>query len=223
MNKDTSHRNMKRNVIIAISVVAFHIAALWALQTGLRRRTDEVIVPIEILSKFIVSPAPKSVPAPPLPSRPAPVKQSVTKAPARLQTATPQPLAIADSAPSPNAPVGVTTPAPGATTGTAPVAATPPVFARVEQPSSDADYLQNTKPPYPALSKRLGEQGKVVVRVLIGVDGNAQKAEIKQSSGFDRLDQAALSTVLRWRYVPGKRAGVPEAMWFNVPINFVLK
>ena len=90
-------------------------------------------------------------------------------------------------------------------------------------PSSDADYLQNPKPPYPALSKRLGEQGKVIVRVLIGVDGTAQKTEIKQSSGFDRLDQAALATVLRWRYVPGKRAGVPEAMWFNVPISFVLE
>jgi len=73
------------------------------------------------------------------------------------------------------------------------------------------------------MSKRLGEQGKVVVRVLIAVDGTAQKAELKQSSGFDRLDQAGLSTVLRWRYVPGKRTGVPEAMWFNVPISFVLE
>ena len=100
-----------------------------------------------------------------------------------------------------------------------PVPALPPLVL----PSSDADYLQNPKPPYPALSKRLGEQGKVMVRVLIGVDGTAQKTEIKQSSGFDRLDQAALATVLRWRYVPGKRAGVPEAMWFNVPINFVLE
>jgi len=62
-----------------------------------------------------------------------------------------------------------------------------------------------------------------VVRVFIAVDGTAQKAEIKQSSGFERLDQAALTTVLRWRYVPGKRAGVPEGMWFNVPINFVLE
>jgi periplasmic protein TonB len=61
------------------------------------------------------------------------------------------------------------------------------------------------------------------VRVLIGVDGNAQKAEIRQSSGFERLDQAALATVLKWRYVPGKRGGVAEAMWFNVPINFVLE
>ena len=93
----------------------------------------------------------------------------------------------------------------------------------MELPSSDADYLQNPRPAYPGLSKRLGEQGKVVVRVFIEVDGKAQKAEIKQSSGFERLDQAALSTVLRWRYVPGKRAGLAESMWFNVPINFVLE
>jgi len=90
-------------------------------------------------------------------------------------------------------------------------------------PSSDADYLANPRPAYPPLSKRLGEQGKVVVRVLIGTDGTAQKAEIRTSSGFDRLDQAALATVQRWRYVPGKRDGVPEAMWFNIPINFVLE
>ena len=63
----------------------------------------------------------------------------------------------------------------------------------------------------------------MLVRVLIGVDGNVQKAEIKQSSGFERLDQSAMATVLRWRYKPGKRAGVPDAMWFNVPINFVLE
>ena len=73
------------------------------------------------------------------------------------------------------------------------------------------------------MSRRLGEQGKAIVRVLIGTDGTAQKAEVRTSSGFERLDQAALATVLRWKYVPGKRAGVVEAMWFNVPINFVLE
>jgi protein TonB len=93
----------------------------------------------------------------------------------------------------------------------------------LEPPSSDAQYLRNPKPVYPALSKRLGEQGKVVIRVLIGADGSAQKAEVQQSSGFERLDQAALQTVLSWRFVPGKRGGVPEAMWFNVPINFLLE
>jgi protein TonB len=73
------------------------------------------------------------------------------------------------------------------------------------------------------MSKRLGEQGTVIIHVLIGVDGLAQQAEIRQSSGFDRLDQIALKTVKSWRYVPGKRGGVAEAMWFDVPIKFELK
>ncbi len=90
-------------------------------------------------------------------------------------------------------------------------------------PSSNATYLQNPPPAYPAMSRRLGEQGKVTVRVLIGIDGRAANAEIGRSSGFDRLDRTALETALGWRYVPGKRGGVPEAMWFNVPINFVLE
>jgi protein TonB len=123
----------------------------------------------------------------------------------------------------------VTTPQPPAPPVAAPVAPAPPAPApapapaKVELPSTNADYLQNPKPAYPPISKRLGEQGKVVVRVLIGADGSAQQAEIRQSSGYDRLDQAALQTVLKWRYVPGKRAGVAEAMWFNVPIHFVLE
>ena len=212
---------MNRNVIIAISVVVFHIAVLWAMQTGLLRRAVELVVPAEILVDFIEPPSPKVVPPPP--AMPTPVKQTVAKTPVPAQTPAPQPLAIADPTPSPNAPTGVITPAPVAAPVAALVAVAPPAPARVELPSSDADYLQNPKPPYPPLSKRLNEQGKVLVRVLIGLDGTAQKAEIKQSSGFDRLDQSALATVLRWRYVPGKRAGVPEAMWFNVPINFVLE
>ena len=90
-------------------------------------------------------------------------------------------------------------------------------------PSSDAAYLNNPKPGYPAISKRMGEQGKVVLRVLIGTDGLPQQVEIKQSSGFDRLDRQAQEAVMRWRFVPGKRNGVPEAMWNLVPINFVLE
>ena len=101
--------------------------------------------------------------------------------------------------------------------------AAPPAPAKVELPNASASYLNNPKPPYPALSKRLGEEGKVVVRAWIDTHGRATQAEIKTSSGYERLDQTALQTVLNWRYVPGKRAGVPEAMWFNIPLNFVLE
>ncbi|MBX3586993.1 MAG: energy transducer TonB [Ramlibacter sp.] len=216
---------LSRNAVIAVSVVLFHVAALWALQSGLLRRAVEVIVPAEIIAEFIEPPAPKVEPPPPVPKPPVPVKQPVIKKAEPLPPP-PMPVAIADPTPAPSAPTGVVAPQPpappiAAPVATAPVAPPPP--PKVELPSSDADYLQNPKPAYPAISKRLGEQGKVVIRVLIGTDGTAQKAEIRQSSGYDRLDQAALTTVQRWRYLPGKRNGVAEAMWFNVPINFVLE
>jgi protein TonB len=153
----------------------------------------------------------------------APLVPPTPPTPMAVATASPQPSALA---PAPAAALTAATAgdkASSTATPSASSAATVPSTPRLELPSSDADYLNNPKPPYPPLSKRMGEQGKVVIRTLIGADGIAQDASIHQSSGFDRLDQAALATARRWRYVPGKRAGVAEAMWFNVPFNFVLE
>lgn len=217
-------KSASRQLVIVVSVLLFHGAALWALQAGLIQRVVEVLVPVELFSEFIEPPKPKVV-SPPPPVPPKTVAQATPRKVVAALPPPPMPLTIADPTPAPNAPTGVVAQPKPLPPMTAPVAVAPaPVAApKVELPSSDADYLQNPKPAYPAMSKRLGEQGKVVVRVLIGVDGTAQKAEIRQSSGFDRLDQAALATTQRWRYVPGKRGGVAEAMWFNVPINFVLE
>ncbi|MFN4361836.1 MAG: energy transducer TonB [Hylemonella sp.] len=213
---------MNRRLLIATGVVLLHVAVLWALQAGLMRRAVEIIVPGEILSEFISPPAPPA-PQPQTPA-PQPVKQEVkpvvkpTPTPP-LPAPTPEPAPmLAPAAPAPAQPAIEASTV--AATAAAPQA---PAAARIELPSSDAAYLNNPRPAYPALSRRLGEQGKVVVRVLIGVDGTAQQAEIRTSSGYERLDQAALATVRSWRYVPGKRNGTAEAMWFNVPINFVLE
>lgn len=228
---------MNRNTSIVIGVVLLHVVALWALQTGLLRRVTELVIPAEILVE-VMAPSPPAAmpiatpPKAPTPAKPTPVAPAPLKAPVPL--AAPMPLAVADPAPAPSSVAPATAAAPAnppvnsgaiSTAGVATPASTGTATAltKVEPPSTDADYLNNPKPPYPRLSKQLGEQGKVVVRTLIGVDGTAQKAEVKQSSGFDRLDQAALATALRWRYVPGKRAGVPEAMWFDVPFSFVLE
>ena len=209
-----------RNVAIALAVVLLHIGFIWGLYSGLLMRAVELVVPVVVLSQFIDPPAPKvNTPQPPPPAQ---VKKTL-KAPS---VAAPQPLAIADPTPSPNAPSGVTTPQLAPAPVATPVAAapaTPPAPSAVQLPSSDADYLQNPRPPYPPISRRLNEQGKSMVRVLIGADGQPQRAEIAKSSGFARLDEAALATVMRWRYVPGKRGGVAETMWFNVPINWVLE
>ena len=220
-----------RQVWVAASVVGLHFGGYWALQAGLLRRAAEVIVPVQVLAEFIAPDRPEPPPPPPQPVKPKAVPTAQPR-PQVPRPPAPQPLAVV-AEPSVQAPVGVLTPAPPAPPVTAPVAPpalqptppapAPPAPPKVDLPSSDADYLQNPKPSYPALSRRLGEQGRVVVRVLIGVDGTAQQAEVDTSSGYDRLDQAALSTVRRWRYVPGRRGGVPEAMWFKVPINFVLE
>jgi len=226
LSAHTTPMPMNRNLVIASSVVLFHVVALWALQTGLLRRAMDVIVPVEILSEFIEPPAPKVAPPPVTP--PAPVKQAVAKTPEPAKAPAPQPVAIADPAPAPNAPTGVVTPQPPApeVVVAAPVvtaAVAPPAPPKIELPSSDADYLNNPEPVYPPLSNRLREEGTVIINVLVGVDGKAQKGEIKTSSGFDRLDQAAYAAVMKWRFSPGKRNGVPTAMPYDVPVKFRLK
>nr|WP_231402567.1 energy transducer TonB [Caenimonas aquaedulcis] len=193
---------------------------MWALQTGLLRRAVEVVVPVEMISELFTPPAPKVEPRPVPPETVAqPVKKAV-----RAPAPAPLPAAIPDSRPAPNAATGTSQPVPApAPVAAAPAEPAPAAPARYEPPSSQADYLNNPKPAYPPLSKRLGEQGVVMVRVYIGADGVPQKAEVAKSSGFDRLDQAGINTVMTWRFVPGKRGGVAEAGWWQVPINFVLE
>jgi protein TonB len=230
----------KRTAAIACGVIALHAGALWALQAGLVRNVTEIVLPVEIVSRLVTPPQPAATPPAPSPSpappgtqlrpRPAPAPKPAPR-PAPAPAPAPQPAAIADPRPAPAATTGVLAPAP-ATPIAAPVTAGPaapappapaaPPPPRPELPSSDAAYLQDPPPVYPAMSRRLGEQGKVVVRVLIGADGQPQRAEVKRGSGFPRLDQAALDYVMRSRYLPGKVGGVPQAMWYEAPVNFVL-
>lgn len=221
MNAALRHR---RPLLFAL-VLLSHGAALWALQHGLQRAPEDAVTPAEMLVEVMPMEAP---PAPPAP-QPKVVKPTAVAQPKPAQLAPPTPAPVPEVAP---APAAVAAAAPGPATPNTPtaVAAAPaaaavaaaPAAPVVQPPSSDADYLHNPKPAYPSMSRRLGETGKVVVRTLIGADGVAQQAEVLRSSGFERLDRAAVETALKWRYVPGKRAGIPEAMWFNVPLVFVL-
>lgn len=93
---------------------------------------------------------------------------------------------------------------------------------QIELPSKDAEYLHHAVPVYPAISQRLNEQGKVMVRVLISTEGMPLDVELFESSGFDRLDRSAIQAVKGWRFVPGRKQGNPEKMWFTVPVNFQL-
>jgi protein TonB len=95
--------------------------------------------------------------------------------------------------------------------------------AKALPPSFDADYLDNPAPSYPSLSRRAGEAGSVLLQVHVSAEGRAQEVSVSRSSGFPRLDAAALQAVRRWRFVPAQQAGRAVDGWVLVPINFSLK
>jgi protein TonB len=218
-----SSASLWRTVLIVGIVVALHAAALWALQNGLLRRVAEVVVPIAILVEFVEPPKPVEPPSPPAPPQPKPEVKPRPPRPA------PQPRAVRMPAPPvPDAPTSAVEPQPPppveppAPAAPEPAAAAPPAPPAVQLPSTHADYAQNCKPVYPSMSKRLGEQGRVTVRVVVGADGMPQQVDIKQSSGYDRLDAAARQAMLNCRFVPGKVGGVAQSMAYDAPVNFVL-
>ncbi|WP_296640209.1 energy transducer TonB [Thiobacillus sp. 65-1402] len=91
-------------------------------------------------------------------------------------------------------------------------------------PPHPANYLANPKPPYPLLSRRLGEAGTVRLNILVNPDGSVDRLELAQSSGYPRLDRAALETVQSsWKFEPARQGGRPVAAWVIVPIQFTLR
>lgn len=84
----------------------------------------------------------------------------------------------------------------------------------------DADYLHNPAPAYPAQSRRLKEEGTVLLLVRVSAEGTPLSVEIRNSSGFERLDEAGLQAVRQWRFVPAKRGSDNVSASVLVPIQF---
>lgn len=224
---------------VLASVLLVHLGVLWWLQQGLSRELLPVITPITLISVPLEKPAPVVLPDPvPARAAPAPRQQPTPEKPAQSTEPPSQPTAPLLASPTPSvtaaptaeSPVQAPVQAPAGATAIAPLPATRagpsgtgPAAPSVVLPSAQAAYLHNPAPAYPPMSRRLAEQGRVMVRVLIGTDGLPQKAELQAGSGYDRLDRAALDAVMRWRFVPGRRGDVPEAMWVSVPIVFNLE
>lgn len=90
-------------------------------------------------------------------------------------------------------------------------------------PQLDVHYLTNPAPQYPSLSRRAGEEGKVVLRVMVEISGLPSQVIVSTSSGFERLDRAAVASVSRWKFAPARRDQKPVPAWVLVPVVFSLK
>jgi protein TonB len=184
------------------------------------------LAPVEVAPQPIiislVSARQSAVPEPERPLSPAPRQAEVKPLPVHAQ-ARPKPKPV-----SPKTPIPPVEPVAVAAPETAPPSVAqpgnPPPVAEAYQPARfDAAYLHNPAPVYPALSRRLGEQGRVLLRVRVTVDGEAGSVELEKGSGSSSLDQAALEAVKKWRFIPARRGEQPVGAWVLVPVRFSLE
>ena len=198
-----------------------------------------------LMVQFIEPPKPLEMAAAPRPSPSAPPRREVARPPRPI----PAPPRKAPTPPMPlDTPSLETTTSSEPAPASAPVVAEPlPASASTRSSSGggagmsaaggsggdgggdsvgarfDAGYLKNPAPPYPPQSRRIGEEGKVILRVFVNAEGGAQQVEIRTSSGSDRLDESAQRTLRRWKFIPARRGGIAVESWVLVPILFKLE
>lgn len=182
-------------------VVLLHVGVLYALQSGLAKSMVEVIRgPIE--TKIIEeTPQPKEeTPPPPPPDFEQPPPPFV-----------PPPEVAINLSPEP---------APTAITNVQAEVKTPPPPPQITPPQSTH---RNSQPDYPPTSRRLGEEGTVVLLLYVLENGRVGEVRIDKSSGFQRLDDAASREARRnWRFKPALQGDRPVAAWTRIAVTFRL-
>jgi protein TonB len=217
-------------------VIFFHVGGGWALtQVEPVKLVVGDVAPMEVRmvpAEQQAQPDPPLDEPPPLPEVPPPPELATVidppppdLPPPVFPVEAPPPLPPPEpEKPKPPKPVQKRPPTPQAPVETQPQQAAPAAPAAPKTISaSQLGYLVPPNPIYPARSRKAGEQGKVMVRVLVDVTGRPAQVSMQTSSGHPELDQSALSAVRAAQFRPYSEGGIAQAVWVLVPINFVLR
>jgi len=208
---DDPAKTNKRLAAFAL-VVLIHVLFVYVLASGLGKKVVEVVLgPVE--TRLIEELPDEEEPPPP---------------PPEIETPPPYvpPPEISIDIPVDSAP----TTAISNVTSERPVAAPPPPAPKpVEKavvrtpPSTVGRGARISQPEYPPASRRAGEAGTVTLKVFVLDTGRVGEVQVAKSSGFPKLDEAAVKEVQRnWRLVPGKEDGKPVSMWHTFQVTFKL-
>lgn len=219
-----------RTLKVTLAVVLVHALLLYLLQSGLLHRAAQKVLPMEIVAQLIQPEPPAPAPPPPMPPEPskqAPKpKQIVAPKPESKPEPKPEPLIT----PTPNlAPVetAITAPPPPLPAPAPPSAPTVPVASPNLAPATPRivglNQLECVVPPpvYPRLSQQFNEQGTALIQVIIDESGRIASKELITSSGFSRLDKAALDAAQRIRCKPALENGQPVRVQTSQPYTFL--
>jgi protein TonB len=212
------------------AVVALHAAAIAAIL--LARKPEPIkVTPPRVVTATLISPAPAPAPAPaPTTAPPTPVE------PPKPQVHKTSPKVVHRPTPIPKPkPTPTPTPIPAAEQPMPPVTAAPampspptpaPALAPAVNPNVPKDVRHltcaATPPEYPALARRRGETGTVVIQFIVDTHGNVESARVKKSSGFDRLDDAARAAALASPCTPYMEDGQAVKAITERPYRFSL-
>jgi periplasmic protein TonB len=198
---------------IVLIVLAGHLSMIGVMVAfGVGSFTPPAPQPIQV--QLVRPSAPSMTPViPPSRTRSPAVPRATVSAP---ETSSPPSLSVPNDSVSTNPAPSVVAPA-----VRPPEALAPPSGGSAagngpdRGPTVDASFQGNRLPDYPAMSRRLGEQGVVVLRVFITPDGRASDVALVKSSGSTRLDRSAMDAVRQWRFVPARQAGQPVGAWYE--------
>ncbi|WP_396328743.1 energy transducer TonB [Burkholderia anthina] len=220
-----------RVITVAVGVLAAHailLTAVWLHRNALPPKE----VAVQSITAQLIPPAPAAQPVAvqsaaqqPTPPKPTPrVKPKIEPKPVQKAIPTPQPVAQAPS-PTPAPAAAAPTPAPAAPAPAAPAAAPGPAreTMQVSAPKNvSALSCTFVKPTYPSMSKRRGETGTAYVHFIIGVTGKIESVQLQKSSGYPRLDEAALEATRASTCPPYIENGQAIRAAHTLPFNFTL-
>lgn len=198
----TSHKTVPQRFAGIAFVVGFHVIVVYLLASGLGGKVVKVAE--HIIETKVVEEIQET------PDEPPPPPPDLKEPPPFIP---PPEISIAPDVSA--------APTKAIRTVTNKVAPPPPPPKAVEvQPKPSK---RNSTPSFPPTSRRLGEVGVVILQIFVTPDGRVGDVRLAKSSGFKRLDDAALKHVKRaWRYTPGTKDGKPAGMWITQPVRFVL-
>ncbi len=208
--------------------LALHALAAGWLTPYWLKAADQAAVPLTVLLDVQPEPATPLTAPPP---RESTAQPSVRRAPARaplpvapvLQVPQPGPVAVEAAELAPSAPVSAGPAAsPAAVVATAPAGVAPVARSAATPVLVDAAYLVKPQPAYPALARRRGVEGLVLVRVQVSPAGVPEQVSVARSSGTGVLDEEAVRAVREARFEPARRGDIAVAHVVEVPIRFRL-
>jgi protein TonB len=207
--------NRRTSMSSALPVYSFPVPLGRRGTTALAVVVLHVVFALGLIASMVIAPRPKPEPAwqpsivMPTPAPPVQRAGPADPGSTRLPPLTYDPLPID--------PVVPPAPEPLVAPPTRPIENVQP-----ETQVSQVRLLRGEHPPYPASARRLGEEGVVTVRVRVGATGRAELVEVATSSGYPRLDQAAVAAVQKWIFAPSQTASGAIVSWVTLSVRFRL-